>query len=80
MEKAQREAAGVLQREMANLTAILVQMQQRGVGAPGEDGHADGGPAPSIDTLEAELERLTNSLPTDKNQQSSPQLYITPSF
>ena len=35
LEKMQREAAGVLQREMANLTSLLMQMQVRvGTGEP----------------------------------------------
>merc|ERR1712240_28477 len=72
LEKMQREAAGVLQREMANLTSLLMQMQQ-GVGGAqppsGSEGSASGAPTvPSMDieALEAELTRLTDSLPTSK--------------
>lgn len=72
LEKAQREAAGVLQREMANLTAVLVQMQRQGVVGPPAEGGANGGagPTPDAEALEAELSRLTNSLPTEPSQQS----------
>ena len=68
LEKAQREAAGVLQREMANLTSILVQMQRQGVGAAEGGDDMSAAAPPNIETLEAELERLTNSLPADPNQ------------
>ena len=70
LEKAQREAAGVLQREMANLTAVLVQMQRQGVGVDVEGGSVADDPIAGVQTLEAELTRLTNSLPTDSSQQS----------
>jgi len=71
LEKMQREAAGVLQREMANLTTILMQMQRQGVGA-GDDSAAPSAPPPpprDIEALEAELTRLTDSLTP---QQTSP--------
>jgi len=71
LEKSQREAAGVLQREMANLTAVLMQMQRQGVVLGGEEEGVDAASAApaapasrDVAALEAELARLTDSLPT----------------
>jgi len=73
LEKMQREAAGVLQKEMANLTMLLMQMQGVGSGPPGNNGESSSDSAPpppsmNIEALEAELTRLTDSLPATKKE------------
>jgi len=75
LEKMQREAAGVLQKEMANLTMMLMQMQGVGGAPPPSNGESSSDssalpppPNMNIEALEAELTRLTDSLPAPKRE------------